>query len=317
MSLETPIAFCIFNRPDLTKRVFEAIARQRPRHLLVIGDGPRVDRPDEARQVAETRRVIERVDWDCDVRLQFSDTNLGCRRRIETGLTWAFDQHEELIILEDDCLPDDSFFHYCQTLLRKYRDDHRVMMISGDQFNPQPESPYSYYFSKWAHIWGWASWRRAWNLFDEGMTSWPEAKENQWLESMIDQPCELDHWTRICDQLYQGEIDTWDWPWMYSCWIQSGLTILPHVNLVTNIGFDERATHTRDPESFQSRLPTGSILSLRHPPNVSRDCTADRWTLENIFQHDMTEPQRPPWLSRKVRQVKRILDPKRYQRAAA
>ncbi|MCA9106845.1 MAG: glycosyltransferase family 2 protein [Pirellulaceae bacterium] len=314
--LATPIAFCIFNRPDLTERVFQAIARQRPRHLLVISDGPRADRPAEAELVARCREIATSVDWECDLRVEFAESNLGCKTRINSGLTWAFEQHEELIILEDDCLPEDSFFAYAEAMLARYRDDRRVMMISGDQFRPQADAPYDYYFSKWAHIWGWASWRRAWRLRDEQLATWPEARRLGWLETYFETDRERAHWEAVFDAVHEGRIDTWDFGWMYSCWLQSGWTVLPSVNLVTNIGFDARATHTTDADSLLSRLPTGKLEELRHPPAVVRDRVADRWTLDNIFLPAAETPTRPPWLRRRWRQLRHLVSRSGTRRAA-
>ena len=244
MSLETPIALCIFNRPELTARVFEAIRCAGPKQLLVIADGPRENQPGDAEVVEQTRKILDRIDWPCEVKTNFSPTNLGCRVRMATGLTWAFEQAEELIILEDDCLPDPTFFSFAQSLLNRYRDVPQIMMISGDNFQPGPTSNNSYYFSRWAHIWGWASWRRAWNHFDLEIQSWPETKISGSLAEQVDSPAEYQYWANVFDQVHQGQIDTWDFSWAYALWKQNGLAILPELNLVTNLGFSDSATHT-------------------------------------------------------------------------
>ena len=226
MSLNTPIAFCIFNRPELTRRVFQSIAQAKPKTLYVIADGARPDHADEQELVNLSRAVIEQVDWDCDVKTNFFSANLGCKQRMASGLSWAFQQSEELIILEDDCLPHPSFFGFCDQLLDRYRNDERIMMISGVNFQPAPNSPHSYYFSRWPHIWGWASWRRAWNHFDVDVASWPEIKESQQLMSAFGSDQEYQHWAAILDRQHAGDIDTWDFPWAYACWINRGLSIL-------------------------------------------------------------------------------------------
>ena len=283
MLLETPIALSIFNRPELTARVFEAIQRARPRQLLVIADGPRVDRPGEQEAVTQTRKILERVDWPCEVKTNFSPTNLGCKTRMATGLTWAFEQAEELIVLEDDCLPDPTFFSFAQSLLRRYRDNPRVMMISGDNFQPGPTSSNSYYFSRWAHIWGWASWRRAWKHYDLEIESWPADKINGSLAKSVDSPAEYQYWSNVFDQVHQGQIDTWDFSWAHAMWKQNGLAILPEVNLVTNLGFSDSATHTIDPSSKLANLPTGSINQIVHPSDIRRNVAADVFTWKNIM----------------------------------
>ncbi len=289
MSLETPIAFCLFNRPDLTRRVFQAIAHARPKALYVISDGPRSDHPDEERLVEQSRAVIEQIDWDCTVKTNFSNVNLGCKTRIASGLTWAFQQSEELIILEDDCLPHPSFFAYCEQLLERYRLDQRIMMISGDNFQPSRRSRYSYYFSRWPHIWGWASWRRAWEQFDVKISSWPEFRSSEKLKSRFGSQQEYEHWSHVLDEQYAGKIDTWDFPWAYACWCNSGLTILPERNLVANIGFGPEATHTMNPCSQLANRTTQEIGRLIHPAHVLPDYVADQYTWENILSPPAVE----------------------------
>ncbi len=204
MALETPIAFCIFNRPELTRRVFGAIARQKPRRLLVVADGPRLDHPTDADRVREARSVLAQINWPCELQTNFAETNLGCRRRMASGITWAFEQAEELIILEDDCLPDDSFFAYCEELLDRYRHEPQVMMISGNNFQPQVRTNHSYYFSRYTHIWGWASWRRAWNSYDLDMKTWPHDRSSRSLAEAFEDLDEYEHWQSIFDQQASG-----------------------------------------------------------------------------------------------------------------
>lgn len=301
MVLETPIAFCIFNRPALTCRVLEVIAQAKPRRLLVIGDGARANRPDEAELVQQTREVIKNVNWDCDVQVNYAAQNMGCKKRIASGLDWAFQQSEELIILEDDCLPDPSFFSYCQDLLTRYRNDDRIMMISGDNFQPQRRTPNSYFFSRWAHIWGWASWRRAWQHFDMEISTWPLAKTNNSLRAAFSSDNEYRDWKPILDRQFAGEIDTWDFPWQYACWANHGLSIIPERNLISNIGFGRDATHTIDPESHLANRPTTSIGKLVHPELILANHEADQYTLEEIFG-PMLSPRpsvpKPKWYRR-------------------
>jgi len=300
MALETPIAFCIFNRLDLTKRVFEAIRDARPKRLLVIGDGPRIDVAGEASVVEQTRSIVSNIDWECKVQTNFSEINLGCKHRIASGLDWAFEQSEELIILEDDCVPDPSFLRFCETLLERYRNDERVMMISGDNFQPAPCSEFSYYFSRWPHIWGWASWRRAWQHFDVNVSSWPKLKETEQLRNVFVDDAEYQHWAATLDRQHAGEIDTWDFPWGYACWANNGLTILPEQNLISNIGFGESATHTMDPSSRLANLKTSGIGKIIHPEKVAPNQTADQFTWEHILAPPSL-PQvnrKPKWYER-------------------
>jgi hypothetical protein len=281
MTISTPVAFLIFNRPELTEIVFKAIAQVRPLKLLVIADGPRF--PEETEKCEKARAVIEKVDWDCQVLKNFSDVNLGCKRRVSSGLDWVFKNCEEAIILEDDCLPAPSFFYFCTTLLNKYRNDERVMMISGDNFQSgRKNNDYSYYFSKYTHIWGWASWRRSWQQYDVDLKTWPEYKRLAIFGSICEDPCEEKYWRDIFDSTFRGAIDTWDYQWTYACWSQNGLSIMPTSNLVSNIGFGPGATHTFG-DSYYARLPTIDIWEIKHPPFVVRNRDADIYTFEYVL----------------------------------
>ncbi len=301
MDLQVPVCFCIFNRPDTTAAVFSRIRQAKPPRLLVVADGPRTDRPGEADLVEHARRIATAVDWDCQVETCFSGSNLGCARRMSSGLNWAFERSEQLIILEDDCVPDPTFFGYCQQLLRRFADDRQVMMISGDNFCRRDEWSSSYYFSRWAHIWGWASWRRAWNHYDLAITDWPRIRASRALPDCLEDPHQVRYWNNVLDAVYAGEIDTWDYSWQYALFRAGGLAILPNQNLVSNIGHDARGTHTRDPSSRFSKLPTLPMNTLTHPQSVERHRQADQWTFENLFRPapvTASEPRRSRWWHR-------------------
>ncbi len=281
--LTTPVALLIFNRPDETQRVFDAIRAARPKQLLIVGDTARDHKPDEAELVARTRAICQQVDWDCDVRTQYAEQNMGCRARISSGISWVFDQVEEAVILEDDCLPHASFFRFCQELLARYRHDQRVMVISGDNFQDAVHpSGYSYYFSRYNHVWGWASWRRAWQFFDVEMRAWHTVKARNLLKDiLLEQPI-ADFWAQRFERIVAG-LDTWDYQWQLACWLQNGLTILPSVNLVTNIGFAANATHTKT-ETRLANLPSHAMkFPLRHPPFVIRDALSDQVTDGRVY----------------------------------
>jgi hypothetical protein len=282
MSLTTPVAFLIFNRPHLTERVFQAIADVRPKRLLVVADGPRfLEEKEKCMQAREI--VLSGLNWDCEVITNFSETNLGCKGRISTGLDWVFSQVPEAIILEDDCLPAPSFFHFCQTLLDRYRDDERIMMISGDNFQKNvPTDTASYYFSKYVHIWGWASWRRAWKHYDVEMKNWPEYKASGNLPSLCPDPDEQRYWTKLFDMTFEGKIDTWGYRWCFTIFRRKGLCILPKSNLVSNIGFGAGATHLTGHDE-RAALPTQDIWEIKHQPFVTRDEELDR----NFFEHSL------------------------------
>lgn len=282
--ITTPVAFIIFNRPDTTNRVFSEIARARPPKLLVISDGARTDRLGEAENVAATRAIIERVNWDCEVLTNYAESNLGCRDRVSSGIDWVFEQVDEAIILEDDCLPDPSFFRYCQELLERYRHDQRIGMISGDNFQfGRKRTDASYYFSRYTHIWGWASWRRAWQHYNSDAAIWPEFKAGNWMRAVIEDRSERRFWFKAFQAVHDGRIDTWDYQWMLASWAQGYVSITPAINLVSNIGFGPNATHTRG-ASLYSEIPAESLeFPLRHPEVILPNRLADRFTAEGQF----------------------------------
>ncbi len=272
------VVFLIFNRPQHTQRVFEEIARARPEKLLVVGDGPRGDREGEAECVAQTRKVIDAVDWPCEVLTEYSDTNLGCRKRVSSGLTWAFEQVEEAVILEDDCLPHPSFFRYCTALLDRYRRNDRIAYVSGDNFFP-PRFRFrrrSYHYSIYGGIWGWATWRRAWRLYDDAMQDWPALRDNGWHFAEFVPRRAADAMERDFNAMYAGEIDTWDFCWFFSVRREQKLVCVPELNLVSNIGFGGDSTHTDDTHHVLACRKTGEIDAvLRSPPRMVADTGAD------------------------------------------
>lgn len=282
MSLSTPVALLIFNRPNTTEKVFEAIRQAKPSKLLVVADGPRANREGEAEKCAAARAIINRVDWKCDVMRNFSDVNLGCKKRVSSGLDWVFSEVEEAIILEDDCVPTQSFFHFCQHLLEYYRHDERIMHISGNNFQKHTSNKYSYYFSKYNHVWGWASWRRAWKYYDIDMKTWQEYKRLDLMNSIFDNPYEQTYWIERFDETFSNFVNSWAYRWTYTCWIQGGLSITPNTNLVSNIGFGTEATHTKN-DSPWANLTTNDICEVNHPPYVVRHRNADIYTFEHFF----------------------------------
>ena len=283
MCMNTPVAMFLFNRPELTARTFAAVRWARPSQLLLVADGPRSDRDRERCDAA--RRAVEDVDWDCDVRRNFRDVNLGCRDRMSSGIDWVFSQVDEAILLEDDCLPDPTFFPFCAELLDRYRDDPRVMMISGDNFqHGRRRTPHSYYFSKIPHIWGWATWRRAWRHYDVRLGDWPTLRDTDFLHRLFGNQRFAQTYRRIFDETAAGRIDTWDHQWAFAFWREEGLCVLPEVNLVTNLGFGPDATHTLNPASPDSAIPAAAMnFPLSHPPKVECCIKADAFTLDSRF----------------------------------
>ena len=282
--LKTPVAFIIFNRPNPTERVFAEIAKAKPPKLLVVADGPRPNLPGEAKKCAETRAIIENVDWNCEVLTNFSDVNLGCKNRVSSGLDWVFDQAPEAIILEDDCLPHPSFFRFCEELLDRYRDDERIGMISGDNFQfGRKRTNASYYFSRYNHVWGWASWQRAWKYHDQEAAVWPVLRKGGWLDVLVNNPGERKYWAKIFQAVHEGSIDTWDYQLTLAAWSQGMLAILPNVNLISNIGFGGEATHTHGVSIYADMKVEPMDFPLRHPEIVLPHSEADAFTSKGMF----------------------------------
>jgi len=277
--LRTPVAFIIFNRPETTSRVFEEIRKARPPQLLLVADGPRSGHSSDAQQCAEARAIVEQIDWDCEIRKNYSDINLGCRMRVSSGIEWIFGEAEEAIILEDDCLPHPTFFQFCEELLKKYRDDDRIGHIGGVNFQfGRKRTPYSYYFSRYTHIWGWASWRRAWKNYDVDIRLWPEVRNGKWLRGVLGERHLVKYWTRIFDKVYLHGINTWDYQWTFRCWAEDRLAIIPSVNLISNIGFGANATHTMNQSKFNNMRTEAMKFPLSHPPFIMRNFAADEYT---------------------------------------
>ena len=240
---DVPIIFIFFKRLETTKQVFETIKRHQPSKLLLVADGARND--DEQKQVDRVREYVEsNIDWDCEVYKNYAPRNMGCKNRIISGLTWAFTEVESAIILEDDVVPNDSFFDFTAELLDYYRDDERVMMIGGYNFYGDIPISESYTFFNRTSIWGWATWKRAWDKMDAEMNGWKKLKSSGYIQKNFARNVAT-MLIRDFDRAYYKEVDTWDYTWEYSVVLNKGLCILPRVNLITNVGGnDADATHT-------------------------------------------------------------------------
>lgn len=283
----TAVLFLVFNRPDTTWQVFEAIRQAKPPRLYVAADGPKENQKDETKLCDQVRKIATEVDWECEVKTLFRDENLGCRIAVSSAIDWFFKNEEQGIILEDDCLPSQSFFWYCQELLEHYKSDERIMVVSGNNFQQgEKVTPYSYYFSRYNHCWGWATWKRAWNHYDHDMRLWTDFKKENGLDAWADRSrLFIPYWNRIFDSVAARQIDSWAYIWTFSCWAQGGMTCLPHVNLVKNIGIGEDATHTTKTNNSINQLRRHSIhLPLSHPNIIIRNTAADRFTDKQHFK---------------------------------
>jgi hypothetical protein len=315
--LKTPIAYIIFNRPRHTRETFEMIRAQQPSHLLIIADGPRPGHPTDAERCAETRATVEQIDWPCHVQRNYADQNMGCKVRVSSGLDWVFEQVERAIVLEDDCLPNQDFFLFCDELLERYAKDERVWVVTGNNFQQgKRRGDAAYYFSKYNHCWGWATWRRAWQHYRVDIPFWPAWRSTKdWRTKTLDH-VERKVWGDILDRIKRNEIDTWDYQWTACAWFYGGLTATPNVNLVTNIGFGPDATHTVS-ASDQVGLATLSLGELTHPHTVEQNRDADfvilnqnfggldhpdRWRSRLRWRRDQIL-RAPQWLMKKIKAI--------------
>lgn len=282
-----PVLLIAFNRPAHTREVLRALRPVAPPRLYISCDGPRDDVEADRTAVAEVRQMIdEEIDWSGDIFTMYHSRNLGCRDAVVAALDWFFGEVEEGIILEDDCVPAPSFFPFASELLNRYRDNSDIYSISGQGFGSRikPELP-SYVFTRFPHMWGWATWRRSWERYDKAMESWPNRRDSQWLREIGRGDEEfVSYWRARFDDAYSGRIDTWDYQWIYTCWSTDGLSIAPTVNLVKNIGFDEAATHTVNSATRLAHLKCEDIrFPLRHPFEVAVEPAVETFRERRLY----------------------------------
>jgi len=283
--MKTPVAIFFFNRPELLERTFAEVREVRPKTLFLICDGPRDNSPQDQALVTKCQELVAEIEWQCEVLINFSMENLGCRSRLVTGLDWVFEQVDSAIILEDDCLPGHGFFSYMELMLERYRDVDSVMHIAGSNLGiPSKYFRGDYDYSRYPLVWGWGSWRRAWKKYRR-----TEDVENFDPEVFIHslrkdyKPRETEFWARNFNAVYNEKLDTWDYQWVYSIWQAYGLAVIPAQNQVSNIGFGPGATHTSDPSAKQANLATSSEnCDWVAPQRVERNIAIDRYHFERL-----------------------------------
>lgn len=284
-TIKTPIAFFVFNRPNITQKVFNEIRKAKPEKLFLVADGPRNQA--EKQKCDDVKKIIGNVDWKCEVYKNYSVINMGCDPRIASGINWVFQNTDRAIFLEDDCFPNQSFFRFCDELLEKYKDDKEIMHISGDNFqtgNKKFKCKEDYYFSTISQSWGWATWKRSWNLYDKDLKRWPEAKKSNLLGKIFDDKAYADYWENLLQKFYERQRVNWDGRWTFACFVNRGLCIMPKVNLISNIGFGESATHTKQQKHKSANLPTYPIeFPLTHPDKKTTNQIADDYTMKQFF----------------------------------
>lgn len=286
-NFKTPILLLVFNRPEVTRKVMDEIRKIKPMRLYISADGPRKHVVEDLQKTKETRAVFDAVDWECDVQTLYQENNLGCGNAQATGISWFFDREEEGIILEDDCIPDPSFFRFCEELLAFFRVDERIMMISGFNFNNVWGKDYSYFFSYYGSCWGWASWRRAWRHYDNDMLLWkhPEVKKNLTYALCQQKEFMQARFSRL-EKVYRGEIGSFAYKWGLARFVNSGLTIIPTKNLIENVGFGLESTNTKkEPKRLIIDRAHEASFPLIHSPFVVPDRKYDNIFMRHQHPH--------------------------------
>jgi hypothetical protein len=282
---KSAVLFLIFNRPDVTSEVFEQIRKAKPPRLYIAADGARKDKENEAILCQETRNITDKIDWECEVKTLFRNENLGCKYAVSSGINWFFENEEEGIILEDDCLPSADFFIFCDTMLEKYRHDSRIRHIGGTNLQMGKKwGNASYYFSNLTHVWGWASWRRAWKDYDVELSYYKIVDVADQFKIIFNNDILAEAWTKVFNKLIVNGINTWDYQWAITNFFNNGLSIIPNVNLISNIGFGVEATHTHNQNDKFSKIEIEELPEITHPIVVLPQKEADFFTLDNEFK---------------------------------
>jgi hypothetical protein len=285
--LDTPVLFLIFNRPAVTKKVFEQIKLIKPKHLYVAADGPRTNRPDDTKNCYETRKIIDQIDWKCEIKTLFRENNMGCGLAVHSAISWFFDNVEAGIILEDDCLPNLSFFPFCEELLRKYKDDDEVKFIGGNNFqNDIKRGDASYYFSRYPASWGWATWRRSWKLFNADISDSTTQIKSGKLDRIFNSLQEKNHWMKSLAIAQKERDNIWDFQFYYSIWKNNGICITPGKNLVINLGFFDQGTHYFLKDSTKTNVKNETMhFPLKHPGLITVNREADKYMFHHFYSH--------------------------------
>jgi hypothetical protein len=281
---KSPILFVIFNRPELTRQVFAQIKSAKPSRLYIAADGPRLEFSDDKALCQQSRAIVDKIDWHCELKTLFRDENIGCKAGVSSAADWFFSHEEEGIILEDDCLPANSFFKFCDTLLAKYRDDIRVRHITG--CNLQQGKLWgrgTYYFSNMTHVWGWASWKRAWKDYDRTLSNYNADEAKALMHNVFEDTLIVDSWVNIFNEVKAGKINAWGYQLDFANYFNNGLTIIPNQNLISNIGFGVNATHTLDEQSIYANIPLTEIDEIIDPLDIAPEKQADLIVLTRDF----------------------------------
>lgn len=280
-----PVFLMLFNRPEITRELFAKIRQIKPKKLFIAANGPRPGIKADIELCKAVRDIFNEIDWECEVYRNFPEVNINMHVRWYTTLDWFFESVDSGIILEDDCIPDLSFFSYCEELLEKYKDNSNVMHINGSNFQfGKKRGDASYYFSKYPHVWGWATWKRAWKSYDDNLMTFPEFKQKNLINNIFTNNTERKYWLKYFESIYSKKRNSCDIKWIYAIWVNGGLSITPNVNMIRNIGFGLSAGHTFLKEKIMDQ-PTFNISKIVHPTSTifTIDTKADNFTFRSYF----------------------------------
>lgn len=303
--INVPILILTFNRPNHTSKLADILRKYKVSKIYVSSDGPRDGNKKDVKMVKQTRGLFKNDRWpESDIHVKFEDENLGCKKAVSKAITWFFQHVEQGIILEDDCLPNESFFSFCEQMLDRYKGDDRIMHISGTTFIGKNSDWITddYYYSCYPHCWGWATWKKSWERFDYDMKNWPLFKKSGFIENFIYNKIGARKWTEVFDTTHADKNSSWAYRWTYSCWENNGLSVHPKYNLVQNIGFDEHATHTKYSSNHHSDNRKELDPPYKKPPFLVRDHRLDNYIEDFHFQSNLKSE-----IIKKLRKLKRWL----------
>ena len=297
-----PILLLGFNRPETTRRVITQLRKVKPKKVFFSTDGPRSSVAEDQVKSAQVRELSSDFDWACELQEHHHEENLGCRKAVEQGISWFLSHVESGIILEDDCIPDPSFFPFCAELLERHKSDNRIMMISGFNPIPNPEARESYRFSTIGKVWGWATWRRAWELYDPDFSNSRDIRDDDLLERLFEDPNLAAAWRYRWSLSQLNIVDSWAYRWGFSMMTNSGLCVTPNANLVENIGYGEDATHTA--EEWKGPSVSHIEMPLVHPQKVFADKHQDMLEEQHHFPVGLTHGFYGMW--KRIRKRRRL-----------
>jgi hypothetical protein len=283
--MNIPTLLLVFNRPHETQILIKRLSHFKPKKIYIFSDGPRDNYKLDIDKCNKVKKIIEGISWKCEIKKNYLKKNLGCKKAVSKGISWLFKYEEKGIILEDDCIPSRDFFDFCRLSLKKFRNDNKIGSITGNNFlNNRIKIKNSYYFSKYAHCWGWATWRNRWKLYDIEIGFWNDWKKTKYFENLFNTEIEKNYWLKIFNNVKENKIDSWAYPWNLCLWYHGKLVVIPKFNLVKNIWYGKNATRTY----LKTDNLTYKVKKMKKPYNHEYgkfiNQQADNYVFKNHFK---------------------------------